>query len=164
MSIYATLRAEANQRLRQESLSRILHCLDLITVDQIWYHPNDNVNSIGNLVLHLSGNIRQYCCHGIGGQQDYRDRNAEFIPKQGLSKEVLFKLINTVVDDALSAIGEQSDLAWSDQITVQCFDMTKLSALIHVIEHTSYHVGQITQMTKWLADVDTGYYADLKLD
>ncbi len=164
MSIHTNLILEADQRLRQESLDRIVQCLELLNQDQVWYHPNNNVNSVGNLVLHLSGNIRQYCCHGIGGQVDVRDRNAEFVSEQDIAKQSLVERITTTITDALEAINQQNVEDWSGMITVQCFEMTKLSALIHVIEHTSYHVGQITQMTKWLADVDTGYYADMKLD
>ncbi len=164
MSLEHILIAEARLRLRDENLARIATCLDILNEEEVWHAPNPNVNSVGNLILHLSGNIRQYCCHGIGGKLDSRNRNQEFVPNQKIPKSELLDEITLSVTDALQSIESQQADSWNEIIEVQCFQMSKCSALIHAIEHMSYHVGQITQTTKRLKNIDTGYYAGLDLD
>ena len=53
-------------------------CLGRLTYDQIWLRNSDNANSVGNLVLHLCGNVRQWIGYGVGGQPDLRMPNVNF--------------------------------------------------------------------------------------
>lgn len=155
---------DVKRRLFIEGISRIKKCMDQLSEEQVWYKHNANVNSVGNMVLHLCGNVTQYVLHGIDGQPDVRQRATEFSEKGPISHEVLIKKLDELekqVDAALDRITAE-DL--TEERQVQGFDENVTSILIHVTEHFSYHVGQITYYTKYILDVDTGYYAGLDLD
>lgn len=155
---------DVNRRLFIENQSRIHRCLDLINEDQLWYKHNSNVNSIGNLILHLCGNVKQYICSGIFQEKDNRERDDEF------SQTATFTIaeIREVLDDTMDRIKNRINRVTPDMLTanfgVQGFDENGTSILVHVTEHFSYHVGQITYLTKFLNDVDTGYYAGKDLN
>ena len=96
---------EVRRRLIEESAPRIEKCLNRLTDDQIWWRPNSESNSIGNLVLHLSGNVRQWIIAGVGGQPDTRTRNEEF--KSGkLSTSFIADHIDDLIPDDLSTTNE----------------------------------------------------------
>src|SRR5437763_5438710 len=76
---------------------RIKHCLRQLNDEQIWRRPHPSLNSIGNLTLHLCGNLRQWIVAGIGGAADIRDRPAEFAERGPVPKtDLLFKLEEVV--------------------------------------------------------------------
>lgn len=158
------LKAEFSRRLKEESLTRILKCIDLVSEDELWFSPNKNVNSIANLVLHLAGNITQYIQTTFAKKNDIRERNSEFSAHKSHSKEALKKIITKAINDAVECFDNTTTKELTNQYSVQCFQENGISIAIHVIEHCSYHVGQITQMTKWIKDIDTKYYGELKLD
>jgi len=79
------IKTEFERRLNDESLHRISKCISLLSDEEIWNRPNENLVSVGNLVLHLSGNIEQYINSGIGGKTDIRNRPIEFETKQFLN-------------------------------------------------------------------------------
>jgi len=162
-SLHHAIISEASLRLKDECLSRILQCIDLLNDDQLWYSPNEVTNSVGNLILHLCGNIRQYLCHGIGGEADIRVRESEFKSQYTISSETLKKLITAAILDGLNHLDAVPSDNWLKEVKVQVFTLTQYSALIHVIEHTSYHVGQITYLTKSQTSRETDYYADFDL-
>ena len=155
---------EVRRRLMEEGANRIKKCLSELTPTEIWFRPNDNSNSVGNLVLHLCGNVRQWVVSGLGGHPDIRNRPSEFEEKGPLPTSLLIKKL----DEAMSAVDEVLDTLTPEMITqpvvVQGFEETGLSVLVHVTEHFSYHVGQITYFVKWKKDMDIGYYAGLELD
>src|SRR5205085_2382135 len=72
------LRRESRRRLIDESLPRIRKCLAELSDEEIWFRPNEQSNSMGNLVLHLCGNVGQYVLSGLGGAADHRRRPEEF--------------------------------------------------------------------------------------
>jgi len=87
------IQSEFKRRIFEESFVRIENCLGRLTYEQVWQKPNHNANSIGNLVLHLLGNVRQYICSGIGQQKDVRQRSLEFLAESAVpSKELLARL------------------------------------------------------------------------
>jgi hypothetical protein len=65
--------------------SRIVDCLGRLSNEQIWARGVENENSIGNLVLHLCGNVQQWIASGVGGEADVRDRDAEFAAQGGVA-------------------------------------------------------------------------------
>ena len=147
-----------------ECFPRINQCLEILNDDQIWHQSNQHSNSIGNLILHLCGNIRQYIISGIGGKKDIRVRHLEFSEKGPLPKERLQDLMNVLLMDIKPVL----DGITSDQLVlikeVQGFRMSVVSILIHVTEHLSYHTGQIAFYTKQIKDIDLKFYGDLDLD
>ncbi|MEP6795746.1 MAG: DUF1572 family protein [Saprospiraceae bacterium] len=161
--IKETLIDEILHRLYDESLPRILKCLDQLNESQIWWRPNESSNSIGNLVLHLSGNVRQWIYTGLGGYDDLRNRQSEFdergpIPKQ----ELLLKLTSTMelIRPVISNIPVDQLL---QKRPVQTFEETGLTILIHVTEHFSYHTGQIAYISKMLLARPLGFYEGIIL-
>lgn len=159
-----TIKSSFDLRIKQESLTRIVTCLDMLTEDQVWYRPNDNSNSIGNLILHLSGNITQYIQHGIAGKKDIRSRDEEFsIIDSEIKKAQLKSIISETIYSACNIVNELSEEDLLHNKRVQVFDLNVLEIIIHVIEHSSYHVGQITYITKMLTDKPTGYYEGMEL-
>ena len=96
-AITQALISEVNFRLFEECVPRIKNCLSRLTDEQIWWRPNPRSNSIGNLILHLCGNVRQYIVSGLGGSPDNRNRDYEFEAKSGLNGTELFDLFNTTI-------------------------------------------------------------------
>lgn len=157
------IKGEYQRRMEEESLSRLVSCLGKLSVEQIWQSPNDNCNSVGNLILHLEGNITQWIMSGLGGLPDHRTRPAEFVGNQGLKKEELIERITRAIQDSVSVVDGLSEGDVMEARNVQVFEEDGIGILIHVIEHTSYHTGQVTLLTKMMLNVDTGYYSDLSL-
>ena len=162
--IETQIKEEFTRRMKEESLMRINACLDFMTEENIWYSPNENVNSAGNLVLHLCGNINQYINATLGGENDNRERSLEFTADKSHNKIALQKKISTVITKAVQVINNQTLELFTKEYDVQGFREKGIAIVIHVIEHTSYHTGQITTLCKWLENVDTKYYDGLDLD
>ncbi len=155
---------EVKRRLFEESIPRLKKCLAELDQDQIWYRPNEHSNSVGNLVLHLCGNMRQWILSGLAGRPDIRERQAEFERTEPLPTEALVGMLNTLeteVDQALDEVQPEDLISAHD---VQTFRESGLSILVHVVEHCSYHVGQVTYVVKALKNIDTHYYKDIPLE
>ena len=84
---------EVEYRIYEECVPRIRKCLDQLSNEQIWWRPNDNSNSIGNLVLHLCGNVRQWIYAGLGQNEDVRHRQAEFDRREIMDKQELDSIL-----------------------------------------------------------------------
>ena len=158
------IKKEFHRRMIEEGLARIIKCIGELSDEQLWYKHNANTNSIGNIVLHLCGNVKQYIIAGLGETEDDRQRSLEFLLSSKIDRQSLIQKIEQVVTDANSVVQNLNTDVLSKPRRVQGFDESVLSIIIHVIEHFSYHVGQITFFTKYINDVDTAYYAGLDLD
>lgn len=154
---------EAKRRMFDESQARVNRCLGRLGEDQVWYRPNGSSNSVGNLVLHLCGNVRQWVIAGLGGAADGRERDAEFAEKGPIPVEALRQMFNETLDEAADVLDGLDPDSLLAKRPVQCYEETGLSIIVHVTEHLSYHTGQITYITKMLTDAHTGYYEDQDL-
>ena len=96
-------------RYIQMSQERIQNCCHSLDLEQLWYSPNDNTNSIGNLIIHLSGNIRQYILSGMGGAPDHRSRDEEFIADQKLPKDEILRELLEIIEKSKEVILEMDD-------------------------------------------------------
>ncbi|MBK8701900.1 MAG: DUF1572 family protein [Saprospiraceae bacterium] len=151
-------------RIGDESIPRILKCLDMLDENQVWAKYNENSNSIGHLILHLEGNASQWILSTLGTLPDARDRESEFnttaiLPVPELKSRLL--ALKEKLNQCFDELSEQSLL---DVHPVQCYEESGISIVIHVIEHFSYHTGQIAFITKMLTDSQTGFYADANLN
>lgn len=160
----------ARFRLREDYPVKISGALAELTDEQLWWRPNEASNSIGNLTLHLCGNVRQWLIAGVGGATDTRNRSTEFAERTQLSKEeLLSKLQSTLAEvDAVLANLER-DLATDEtslqrEIIPQGFSQTVLDSIFHAVEHFSYHTGQIVFIAKLLAADRIRFYDDRQLE
>lgn len=150
--------AQSRSLLMTAYLPRIERCLERLKDEEIWWRASAESNSIGNLLLHLSGNARQWIVSGVGGRPDVRVRQEEFDERRILPRaELLKRLKETLaeVDEVLASV-EPSLLLESRRI--QGRDVTLLEAVFHVVEHFSMHTGQIILLTKMLKAEDLGFY------
>lgn len=155
---------ETRRRLFNESFPRLRQCLNTLTEQEIWTKPNANSNSVGNLSLHLCGNARQWIISGLGGAVDKRLRQKEFDEKGPIPTSQLIELINQLEHDIEEVLQKLDPADLLKKRQVQTFQETGLSILVHVVEHFSYHVGQITYYVKLRKDIDTGYYKNMTLE
>ena len=143
---------------------RIETCLNLLSEVEVWHKPNSSSNSIGNLILHLSGNITQYILSALGGEEDNRNRDLEFSERGILDKTGLLSKIKSTAEKAESIIKGLTEEQLLKNYEVQGFTLSGIAIIIHVVEHYSYHTGQITLLTKLLKDTDTGFYKNMDLN
>ena len=144
--------------LTGDYLPKIRHALDGLSEADLWWRPNEASNSIGNLLLHLAGNIRQWVVSGIGSSPDTREREKEFTAAGGsVSQELLDHLEEAVeaADEVLSRLSTEHLLT---SRVIQGMDVSVLDALYHVVEHFSTHTGQILYLAKLRTGRDLAFW------
>ncbi len=141
---------------------RIEDCLGRLSAEQIWTRNSDNQNAVGNIVLHLCGNIRQWIIGGIGGQPDIRDRDSEFAARGGMEPAELAAKLKAIVGEAAEVIRAVPPERLLERKTIQkVYETTVMEAIYHVVEHFGEHTGQIIFVTKLLTGDDLGFYKHL---
>lgn len=129
-------------------LPRIERCLSQLTDEDIWRRANDASNSIGNLILHLSGNVQQWIIGGVGNLPYTRDREHEFGERGGFTRaELLARLKETLAkaDQVLADVNPDSLL---ERKEIQGNDVTVMQAILRIVQHFGLHTGQIMLLTK----------------
>ena len=153
---------QASSKKLDQLLSRIRDCVNKLEPDEIWARGHENENAIGNLVLHLSGNVRQWIISGVGGAPDKRERDAEFAARGGMETAELLGRLESAVKEATVVIGRVTPERLTQRVMIQKYDLTVLDAIFHVVEHFAQHTGQIIFATKMLTGEDLGFYKHLK--
>lgn len=144
-----------------ENLDRIETCLIELPPPFLWARHSENENAVGNLLLHLEGNVRQWILSGIGAEPDERDRPSEFSARTGADASVLFTKLRGTVGEAVALIRSLPHRRLAEEVSIQGFDTTVLSAIFHVVEHFSGHTYQIILLTKHFSKKDLGFYSYL---
>ncbi len=147
-----------------ESLRMIAISLEELAEEDLWKKPNNSTNSVANLLLHLCGNINQYIVSSLGGREDLRQREVEFSKSGNESASELLAQLTAVIEEAKSVIAKSSEDELLRSREVQGFTMSGLGAVLHGVEHLSYHTGQIAFWTKLLMDKDLGFYDGVDLN
>lgn len=155
---------ELEFRLIESGIHRVIQCVELLNDDQLRYRPNDNSNSINNQIIHLDGNVRQWLISTFSDQKDERNRKSEFDASNLKTKSELIELLRILETDIRATFPAILSCDLSVTKDVQCYTESLFSILVHVIEHFSYHLGQITYITKMVLDVDMMYYGNDDLD
>ena len=150
--------AEARRHLREDYLPKIERCLERLTDEQVWWRASERSNSVGNLLLHLEGNLRQWVVCGVGGAGDARTRDREFAERRPVPRGELLRALRTAVAEAGEALARLDPEALLETRRVQGLDVTVLAAVFHAVEHFSMHTGQVILLTKMLADEDLAFY------
>lgn len=145
-----------------QATGRIEDCLGRLGDEQIWTRGAQAGNAVGNLVLHLSGNVRQWIVSGVGGRPDIRQRDAEFAARGGPPAAGLAAHLRAVIGETVATIEALPPEDLTRRITVQSYHVTVLEAVYHVVEHFSGHAGQIIFATKLLSGEDLGFHRHLK--
>ena len=143
----AELGREAAREL-SEALTKIIHCVDQLDDAQLWSRPHPSLNSIGNLLLHLAGNLTQWIVSGIGGAADQRNRRAEFAEQGPIARPDLMARLEVAVAQARAALERVS----ADELTrvrrIQGFEVSGLNAIFHSVPHFRGHTQEIIHMTR----------------
>jgi uncharacterized damage-inducible protein DinB len=146
--------------LALEYPTKIGRCLDVLPAGALWRRTDDGSNSIGNLLLHLDGNVRQWIVSAVGGAPDTRYRSAEFAAREGAAADELFAALRATIDEADAVIAALTPAALLERRTIQGRDVSVLEAVYHVVEHFALHTGQIIVLTKQLAPGRIRFYED----
>jgi uncharacterized damage-inducible protein DinB len=129
-------------------------CFGKLSDDQMWQRQADHENAIGNLILHLCGNMRQWIMHGVGGQPDIRTRDQEFAAAGNRSAAELLRLFQETVTDAKGVLAALPHERLTERTNPQGRDVTILEAIYQVVGHVQQHVGQIILLTKQMTARD----------
>ncbi len=163
------------ERIREEFIQNAIYRLDestrmnTISLEQlleedIWKRPNENLNSVGNLILHLCGNMSQYIISSLGETEDTRKRDIEFDTISGFNKKELLLMLTETVEKSKRSINDASLAQLVRKRKVQGFYFSGIGVVLHAVEHYSYHTGQIAFWTKQLKNKDLGFYKGIDLE
>lgn len=152
--VLASLFLSHSARKLEQMVAAITLCLDRLSDEQIWRRGSAQENSIGNLVLHLCGNVKQWVGHGVGGNPDVRNRPAEFAALGGVPATELAKQLHAVVDGAILIIQRQTPESLARTVEPQGYEVSALEAIYDVVGHFQQHTGQIVFATKQFTGED----------
>jgi uncharacterized damage-inducible protein DinB len=140
---------------------RLRQCVESLNNEQVWWRPNEASNSVGNLLLHLAGNVRQWLIVPFQNLEDGRDRAAEFGQKEGETAVQLLSRLAAVMDEAGKMMDQLTEADLEARFSIQGYSVHGLDAVYQVVEHFGLHYGQIVYITKMLAGRDLGFYRQL---
>jgi uncharacterized damage-inducible protein DinB len=144
--------------LTKDFLPKIERCVERLTDEEIWWRANEHCNSIGNLLLHLSGNVRQWIVSGLGDEPDNRTRQQEFDERSHIPKNELLAKLRSAIADADEVLAKLNSETLLERKTIQGKDVSVMYAIYHVVEHFAMHTGQILMITKQATDKDLAFY------
>jgi uncharacterized damage-inducible protein DinB len=156
-----TLFLDFSIRKLEQFLGRIGECVAKLNDEQIWRRSGDHENAVGNLVLHLSGNMRQWIIAGIGGQPDTRVRDREFATRGDMTPGELMQRLESTVTEAVVVLRAVTPDRLMETYQPQKYRVTIMEGIYHVVEHFAQHTGQILFATKLLTGQDLGFYKHL---
>ncbi len=142
--------------------SNIESCLSRLTDDQVWSRGGANENAIGNLILHLCGNARQWITSGVGGVEDLRNRDSEFAAKGDWTREQLLSHLRQTIHQAVAVLEELPPARLTEIVNPQNYTVSVLEAIYQVTGHFHQHTGQIIFATKLLSGEDLGLFRPQK--
>jgi uncharacterized damage-inducible protein DinB len=146
--------------LTKEYPIKLRHCINALPQGTVWARPNDASNSIGNLLVHLTGNVTEWILGGVGGQTISRNRTGEFAQKAGRDGPALLDDLEAILLKADSVLAGLSAKDLERSIVIQGRETTVVGAIYHVVEHFAMHTGQIVFLTKIYAPGKIQFYED----
>jgi len=158
--IARTIIDDSKTLITGQSVVRINKCLEILTEEQVWKRPNSETVSVGNLILHLCGNVRQWITAGLGGANDIREREQEFSEVGPISIANLKKLLEETLTKAVAVLDAFNPTDILAPRTIQGDEVTPIYVILKVTEHFSYHTGQIAYVTKATHNVDLAYFKE----
>ena len=132
--------------------SQIRACVEELTEEQLWWRPNEQTNSVGNLVLHVSGSMRHYLSRGVGGIEYHRDRPAEFAERGPIPKAKLLATLDETITQAASILGSFDSSKFLEPTDEPNYVPTVFDLIFNIAIHLATHAGQIVYVTKMLKE------------
>ena len=130
-------------------------CLGKLSDEQVWQRKAAHENTVGNLILHICGNMRQWIMHGVHNNPDIRKRDAEFSTNDGMTAKQLTELFSKTIAEAKSVIGSLPPARLVERTDPQKMgEVSVLDAIYQVVGHVQQHVGQIIMLTKQMTGKD----------
>jgi hypothetical protein len=151
----------SRHKLLEQYWPRLRACLESLTEEQLWWRPNDASNSIGNLVLHLNGNVRQWLLASFNRLDDIRDRPVEFNQRTPIPRAALLEQIGATMQEASETLSRLTEADLLAAFEIQGYNVSGLAAVYQVVEHFGLHYGQILYVTKMLRGEDLNFYREL---
>ncbi len=148
-------------KLLKQYWPRMRECVESLTDEQVWWRPNDASNSIGNLLLHLNGNVQQWLVAPLSGIEDTRDRPAEFGQRDVVPSAALIEKLDATLQRASEVLSRLTEAELVAMFDIQGYRVSGLEAVYQVVEHFGLHHGQIVYVTKMLRGADLGFYREL---
>lgn len=141
----------------EDNWKRIELCLKELDDSEIWETPNPSTNSIGNLMLHLIGNLSHYIHRHIAGWPYHRKREKEFSDHRSYDKSVLQAKLKLCIKETVNIIKNLEKDTLTEEKIIDGNRYSRVGILIHVVQHFAYHTGQIVYWTKAIKNKDLGY-------
>jgi len=160
MSIAAAFLSRTRYYLLTEYPVKIRAAVEALPADKLWWRPNDYSNSVGNLLLHLSGNVRQWILSGVGGEADVRKRKLEFAARGGMTAASMLDGLDATLRDADAVLRAVLPSELLARRSIQGREITVFEAIYHVVEHFSTHTGQIVWIAKMVVPGAVRFYDD----
>ena len=151
----------SRSKLLQQYWPRLRTCVESLTDEQVWWRPNEPSNSIGNLILHLNGNVQQWVVASFDRLEDARNRPAEFAERQHVPAATLLQQLGATMQRASGVLTRLTEADLRATYHIQGYTVSGLEAVYQVVEHYGLHYGQIVYITKSLAGKDLGFYREL---
>ena len=151
----------SRQQLVEEYWPRLRGCVESLTDEQVWWRPNEASNSVGNLLLHLNGNVRQWLVASFNGGEETRNRPAEFAQRQVIPAAALLRILGATVEEASVVLSRLTEADLIGTRHIQGNTVTGLYAVYHVVEHFGMHYGQMLYISKLVRGEDLGFYREL---
>jgi len=160
MSVAASFLERTRYYLVTEYPTKIRAAVESMPPEKLWWRPHERSNSVGNLLLHLSGNMRQWIISGVGGHADVRKRNMEFAARGGAPAAQMLDMLDTTVHEADAVLRALMPSELGERRLIQGRDTTVFEAVFHVVEHFSGHTGQIIMLAKTFSPGAVRFYED----
>ena len=151
----------SRKKLLEQYWPRLRACVESLTDEQVWWQPNAASNSIGNLILHLNGNVRQWLVDSFNRSEDKRDRPAEFAAEGGIPASALLERLGAAMYEASQVLARLTQADLVAPYEIQGYHVSGLEAVYQVVEHFGMHYGQIAYVAKSLTGADLGFYKEL---
>ena len=152
----------ARRSLVEQHWPKIKECVASLGEEQVWWRPNEASNSIGNLLMHLNGNIGQWLVASFERREDLRDRPQEFNARGAATAAELLARLGATVDEAGRVLARLTLEELLATYEIQGYTVTGLYAVFHAVEHFALHYGQIAYISKSLSGRDLGFHRELE--
>jgi uncharacterized damage-inducible protein DinB len=151
----------SRKKLLEQYWPRLGACVESLTDEQIWWRPNETSNSVGNLLLHLEGNVRQWLVASFNRLQDKRVRPAEFNQRQHLPRSAVLEKLASTMQEGAEVLSRLTETDLLRQFEIQGYSVSGLDAVYQVVEHFGMHYGQVLYITKLLRGEDLEFHKEL---